>query len=376
MSLYADPAAGWRYSRDRRRANETGDRAPYFSSSMSESPITGSFPSFTGARQPSRDDFDKAGPSRSPIATVSSELSSLPDRGAYASDNRPASRSSRSPVASMRARDFAIDEQSEDSERLSGGNGTAAESHDRETISTFSFVDKTETGSNASASRPTRPSPPQREMTEPLRVPPVSAHDPFVSRYLASIGSTSQVQTQTQIQSQTNPSSPQDEAGPSSDRSARPGAGPHGPLMRSSSAPGVPFPTATSELLPSPLEDASPLETGAADGTPIFEVFNAQLSQGGIAMVKLLKAHLEDVLEMQSEVAKMHLNLEGLGTMDGAPTSDERDRRSASGTDGEAEGFTGVDSEKIQARERGVEDIMNRVSHQLSSTLISGAHER
>lgn len=268
-------------------------------------------------------------------------------------------------MASMRARDFAIDERSEDGEHVPAGNGTGDDGHDRDTVSAFSFVDETNTGSYMSVPRPTRPSPPQREMTEPLRVPPTAAHDPFVSRYLASIVPSSQLQSP--LQSQTNPSSPQDESVPSAERSARPGAGPHGPLMRSSSAPGVPFPTATSELLPSPLDNQSPLDTAAADGTPIFEVFNAQLSQGGIAMVKLLKTHLEDVLEMQSEVARMHLSLEGLGSADGAPTAEGRDKRSTSGTDGEADGVNGVDSENIQAREEGVEDIMNRVSHPLSA---------
>lgn len=141
---------------------------------------------------------------------------------------------------------------------------------------------------------------------------------------------------------------------------------------------------------PDPTSDSK--GKGSGRGKPIFEIFNAELSQGSEGMVRALKGHLEEVLRVQEEIGRMHLELEGLG--DGVGGGDERRGSGMSGLgqgDGEAEGEEegdegspskgrpkakegekereegkgdGVETVEtvLDKREKGVDELMERVS--------------
>ena len=88
-------------------------------------------------------------------------------------------------------------------------------------------------------------------------------------------------------------------------------------------------------------------EKGKEGHRPIFEIFNAELSEGSEGMVKALKGHLESVLQVQKEIGRMHLSLEGL---DG-----EKVRRESGGTE--------KDVDPLMKREKEVDELMGQVSH-------------
>lgn len=100
-------------------------------------------------------------------------------------------------------------------------------------------------------------------------------------------------------------------------------------------------------------------------------------------MVKLLKGHLDEVLRVQEEVGRMHLGLEDLGfgagtgaggrgsgkggdTVDGDETGEATDGGTGTAGEGSEERQKRIDREKLDKREKGVEDIMNRVSASFS----------
>lgn len=77
-------------------------------------------------------------------------------------------------------------------------------------------------------------------------------------------------------------------------------------------------------------------------------------------MVSRLKGHLDAVLQMQEQVGKMHLSLEGLGPLrhpsdSSTDTSKGKDERS---------------EETLHQRELGVEEIMSKVSEMRVSFVV------
>lgn len=107
-----------------------------------------------------------------------------------------------------------------------------------------------------------------------------------------------------------------------------------------------------SALLPSALADEKPLLDDDECGKPIFDIFGAELSEGGKDMVRALKGHLEEVLKVQEEVGRMHLALEGLG--DYAAQAEEKHTS-------ESEARQSNGDEVVAKREKGIEEIMDRV---------------
>jgi hypothetical protein len=104
-------------------------------------------------------------------------------------------------------------------------------------------------------------------------------------------------------------------------------------------------------------------EGSGGKARPIFEIFNAELSEGSEGMVKALKGHLDDVLRVQKEIGRMHLALEGLG--EGA--EDQGRRGSGTGSNGsnteQEEGKEGKEAEDpLAKREREVDELMKQVS--------------
>ena len=211
----------------------------------------------------------------------------------------------------------------------------------------------------------------------PLLVPPPSVHDAYVSKI---------------IQPMAPPDLPPTQP-PSPAAVDRP------PIFRTASAP-APNPNNPRKLLPSPLP-SKPVKK-VEDGTPIFEIFDADLSEPASEMVKALKGHLEGVLRVQEEIGRMHLTLEKLtvvgqgswedfepsspqagtrGTTKEAPrrksqaetpgsVESEGSRRGSKGTAemGQAGGDTpGSKAKKVEAeqallkREQEVDEIMSKV---------------
>jgi hypothetical protein len=101
------------------------------------------------------------------------------------------------------------------------------------------------------------------------------------------------------------------------------------------------------------------------DGRPIFEIFNADFGEGSEGMVRALKGHLEDVLKVQEEIGRMHLDLEGLG--EGRRASGSNPSESgAKGADGRSPVKEGKgekdEGDELLKREKGVDELMERVS--------------
>lgn len=148
-------------------------------------------------------------------------------------------------------------------------------------------------GSSASqnAGAPTGPPKAKMEPKEPLLVPPPSVHDKYVSSFVTPLAPPDSTPTQP----------------PSPAAIDRP------PIFRTASAPVQPGQAVTPRrLLPSPLPIPKPESGKGEDGTPIFEIFDADLDTPAVQMVHALKSHLEQVLSVQEEIARMHLGLEGL----------------------------------------------------------------
>ena len=82
------------------------------------------------------------------------------------------------------------------------------------------------------------------------------------------------------------------------------------------------------KLLPSALaKGLTPVHTRgqAEEGTPIFEVLDADLDESAQVMVKRLSEHLEQVLKVQEEIGKMHLGLDQLRVAVAEPWAKEDD---------------------------------------------------
>jgi hypothetical protein len=122
---------------------------------------------------------------------------------------------------------------------------------------------------------------------KPLTIPPPSVHDAYVS---------------TIIQPMAPPDLPPTQP-PSPDAVDRP------PIFRTASAPGS-HANPPRKLLPSALPQ-KPIRS-VEEGTPIIEIFDADLSAPASEMVEALKRHLEGVLRVQEEIGRMHLSLEKL----------------------------------------------------------------
>ena len=173
-----------------------------------------------------------------------------------------------------------------------------------------------------------RPISPSRPLDSPIEesvgeryMPPESIHDNYLSKYIQPLGPTE----------------------------SRPAP------LRSTSTPAVGIPLSHpmgSKASAIPLRGLGFSEVkekvkGKEGHRPIFEIFNAELSEGSEGMVKALKGHLESVLRVQKEIGRMHLALEGL---DG---SGEKLRRESEGKD----------EDPLMKREKEVDELMGQVSH-------------
>lgn len=144
--------------------------------------------------------------------------------------------------------------------------------------------------------------PPMAKRAQPLLVPPRSVHDSYVSSFMSPI----------EVQDGTPTQPPTPEGGKEQERP---------PIFRTASAPGHTISSNNNnsrKLLPSPLPASRLKETAkeVPDGTPIFEIFEADLaSTSSVEMVKALKGHLEQVLRVQEEIGRMHLSLEKLSVV-------------------------------------------------------------
>lgn len=125
--------------------------------------------------------------------------------------------------------------------------------------------------------------------SNPRLIPPPSVHDAFVSSII-------------------QPMAPPDALPPTQPPS--PAAENRPPIFRTASAPTQASPNAPRRLLPSPLPSKPTRKVD--EGTPIFEIFDADLGAPASEMVKALKEHLEGVLRVQEEIGRMHLGLEKL----------------------------------------------------------------
>jgi hypothetical protein len=151
-------------------------------------------------------------------------------------------------------------------------------------------------------------------------IPPESIHDKYLSKYIQPLGPTE-----------------------------RPAP------LRSTSTPGGSIPISHpmgSKASAIPLRglgftDIKEKEKGKEGHRPIFEIFNAELSEGSEGMVKALKGHLESVLRVQKDIGRMHLSLEGLGE------GGEKVMRESEGKE--------VDP--LMKREKEVDELMSQVSH-------------
>jgi len=154
-------------------------------------------------------------------------------------------------------------------------------------------------------------------------IPPESIHDKYLSKYIQPLGPTE----------------------------SRPAP------LRSTSTPGGSLPISHpmgSKASAVPLRglgftEVKEKEKGQEGHRPIFEIFNAELSEGSEGMVKALKGHLESVLRVQKDIGRMHLSLEGLGE------GGEKVRRESEGKEKEVD--------PLMKREKEVGELMNQVSH-------------
>jgi hypothetical protein len=154
-------------------------------------------------------------------------------------------------------------------------------------------------------------------------IPPESVHDKYLSKYIQPLGPTE----------------------------------PRPAPLRSTSTPGGSIPISHpmgSKASAIPLRglgftEVKEKEKGKEGHRPIFEIFNAELSEGSEGMVKALKGHLESVLRVQKEIGRMHLSLEGLGE------GGEKVRRESEGKEKEVD--------PLMKREKEVDELMNQVSH-------------
>ena len=177
-------------------------------------------------------------------------------------------------------------------------------------------------------------------------IPPESVHDKYLSKYIQPLGPIN-----TNINSNSN----------NNNNDARPT-----PLRSTSTPASNPIPTSQamgSKASAIPLRGlgltANEVPGGGKEGhRPIFEIFNAELSEGSEGMVKALKWHLDSVLRVQKEIGRMHLGLEGL---DGSGT---HKRGRASTGSARVEDHTGGegDEDPLAKREREVDELMTQVS--------------
>jgi len=168
---------------------------------------------------------------------------------------------------------------------------------------------------------------PRRPLDSPIEegvegfIPPESIHDKYLSKYIQPLGPTE----------------------------------PRPVPLRSTSTPAVGIPISHpmgSKASAIPLRglgftEVKEKEKGKEGHRPIFEIFNAELSEGSEGMVKALKGHLESVLQVQKGIGRMHLSLEGL---DG-----EKVRRESGGKEKEVD--------PLMKREKEVDELMGQVSH-------------
>lgn len=292
-----------------------------------------------------------AGPSSPRTPTHQVSLSRVDEDGSnqIASHDRESTGGSRAPLV---ARDYATDPKG----RKTYPNGHASDEEERlddKTAGSFVILSDRDTKSVSDQYEVpliSAPPPPRRQTTAPKMIPPESVHDNYVSSYFTSLNP-----------APTEPNSP-----------VRPG-----PLLRASSAPGASVADSPSKkLLPSPIDVNTPnsmlpnsvktpgisliapsattpstanITTSELENKPIFEVFNAELTDDGEAMVRIMKAHLDGVLGVQERVGRMHLSLEGMGL------EDENDLQGVEvGADGHTE-------DALQKRQRGIEEIMKQV---------------
>ncbi|TYJ52555.1 hypothetical protein B9479_006844 [Cryptococcus floricola] len=119
-------------------------------------------------------------------------------------------------------------------------------------------------------------------------------------------------------------------------------------IHRSSSAPGE----ANHALLPSALPPSPEKKKASKAGIPqpVFEIFNAEISEDGDNLCRNMRGYLDTVFKGQEQVAKMHLALEALGENDDQEGKEDK------------EGGDGVKVEmSLEAREKGVDEIMQKL---------------
>lgn len=135
-------------------------------------------------------------------------------------------------------------------------------------------------------------------------VPPPSIHDTYLSRHI-------------------EPVVPVNSARPQAPRSTSV------PVLPPITTTGAAAAAAGASLLP-------PADVDGKKGTgkPIFEIFDAEPGHTSQQQIKALKGHLADVLRVQEDIGRMHLGLEGLD----------------------------AEADSLAKREKGVEDLMERVS--------------
>ncbi|WVW83358.1 hypothetical protein I302_105377 [Kwoniella bestiolae CBS 10118] len=272
--------------------------------------------------------------SKSSLPTLSEHGDSHRDRG-----DMLTSGGSRAPLL---ARDFGMSGSSRQVQDASGISGSDGNHKDEEhtTSDSFSLLP----GDDTSLPKSSVDLPSQRELhskssnlaDDPNLLPPISVHDKYVSNHIQPLSSPSTLE-------------------------ARPS------MTRATSAPGHPSHSATSPpsdtkgLLPSAIpsgESASNVQSAQESNQPIYEIFNANLSKDGISMSKNLRGYLEIVLKGQEQLGKMHLGLEGLGMGENGIWQVDRE-------DNKGEGEV---KSKIEERQKGIEDIMQRLG-EISDTL-------
>jgi hypothetical protein len=122
--------------------------------------------------------------------------------------------------------------------------------------------------------------------------------------------------------------------------------------QRSTSAPN------THDLLPSVMQDDK----------PIFEVLDANLSETAEIMAQALRTHIDGILKAQEEIGAMHLALEHIGmgqkiwsqqstpAVQASPSLEDKTQ-----SPDKKQSSNGDDEDALSKREKGVEEIMNRV---------------
>jgi hypothetical protein len=252
-----------------------------------------------------------AGPSISPTSTYPPEIYAPRRQNRKSSskvvemDDTPSSSTSASTTgAQLVARDYA----------LQSGSGNTVQKDEVES--------ETEEDSFKAMSPRRLDSPIEEHVGE--FIPPESVHDKYLSKYIQPLGPTE----------------------------------PRPAPLRSTSTPGGSIPISHpmgSKASAIPLRGLGFTEAKEKDKSkeghrPIFEIFNAELSEGSEGMVRALKGHLESVLRVQKDIGRMHLSLEGLGE------GGEKIRRESEGKEKEVD--------PLMKREKEVDELMNQVSYQ------------